>query len=57
MAINRSRLQARREELRVQLEQTQANLFALKGAIADLDFLLQEDNASAEASNKPSIKD
>ena len=42
MAINRERLQARRDELKVQLEQARINLFALQGAIADLDYLLAE---------------
>lgn len=47
MSINRERLEARREELRAQLEQVRANLFALQGAIADLDFLLNEDTDTA----------
>ena len=42
MAINRERLEARREELRTQLEKARATTFALQGAIADLDYLLSE---------------
>ena len=49
MAINHERLEARREELKVQFEKARASLFALQGAIADLDFLLSEqDEESTE---------
>ena len=44
MPINRERLETRREELRAQLEKARANVFALQGAIADLEYLLSEEN-------------
>ena len=44
MAINRERLERRLEELKAQRDQLQANFQALAGAIADLEFLLSEED-------------
>ena len=40
--INRERLEKRRDELKLQLEQCRQQFIALNGAIQDLDYLLSE---------------
>ena len=49
MAITRERLIIRRDELKAQLEQIRLNFVAIQGAIADLDFLIKEDEESSES--------
>lgn len=52
MSINRERLEKRREELKGQMEQLKANFNAVAGAIADLDYLLNEDNETPKKGKK-----
>ena len=52
MAINRERLESRLTELKTQQEQLRANFQAVAGAIADLEFLLQEEDPSPKKGKK-----
>lgn len=52
MALTRQRLEARRDELRIQVESLRLQLVATQGAIADLDYLLQEDEGQGPGAVK-----
>ena len=52
MPINRERLMARRDELKLQIEQCKQQFIALNGAIQDLDFLLSEPEDPKEEETK-----
>ena len=43
MTITRDRLVARLQELRLQVEQARQQFIATSGAVADLEYLLDED--------------
>lgn len=55
MEISRERLEARREEFRLQLEQIRQQYIAISGVIADIDFWLAEESKLKEAKEEPKV--